>query len=126
MSSEKEREILNGVKAGGERNNPDIEPDIQKLKRRLKILRETIAYKGDDREFIDHQMIDLAYSESLPVEFTYYQNQNLEQLYQAEERLVQDLACLGYDASREAERAREEMETENMNEEVDLDDLDDD
>ena len=126
MSSENKREILEGVRAGGERNNPDISKDIQKLKRRLKILRETIAYKADDREFIDHQMIDLAYSESLPVEFTYYQNQNLEQLYEAEERLVRDLATLGYDASREAERAREELEAENMNEEVDLDDLDDD
>jgi hypothetical protein len=109
-----------------ESNNPEKKSEVKKLCRRLKILRETIAYKEDERQYMDQMMLDLAYSESLPTEFCYYRHQQLERLYQHEERLVRDLASLGYDASRETERAREEHRTDEMNEEVDLDDDDDD
>lgn len=106
----------------GESNNPEKKTEIKKLCRRLKILRETIAYKEDERQYMDQMMLDLAYAESLPMEFSYYQHQCLEDLYTHEERLVHDLACLGYDASRDAGQEREELNTENVNEEVDLDD----
>jgi hypothetical protein len=75
---------------------------------------------------MDQMMLDLAYSESLPMEFCYYQHQQLERLYKHEERLVRDLASLGYDASRDTERKREELESDEMNEAVDLNDDDDD
>jgi len=125
MSSDNQREILDGVQTEGESNNPDTSQDIEKLRRRLRALRETIAYKEDQRQFMDHNMIDLSYSENLDVEYTYYQNQDLETLYEHEERLVKDLATLGVDASLSGEREREELESKNMNEEVGLDSLED-
>ena len=105
-----------------ESNNHEKKTEVKKLCRRLKILRETIAYKEDERQYMDQMMLDLAYSESLPTEFCYYRHQQLERLYQHEERLVRDLACLGYDASRDVEREREELDNDEMNQEVDLDD----
>lgn len=107
------------------KNNPEKKTEVRELCRRLKILRETIAYKTDDRQYMEHMMLDLAYSETLPVEFSYYQHQSLENLLSHEERLVRDLATLGFDASRETERQREELQSDNMNEPVELDDDDD-
>ena len=106
-------------------NNPEKKTEVKKLCRRLKILREVIAYKSDDREFMDHMLVELSFNEALPVEFTYYQNQTQENLWKHEERLVRDLATLGYDASRDTERAREDLTTDRLNEAVDLNDDDD-
>jgi len=125
MSSDNQREILDGVQTEGESNNPDTSQDIEKLRRRLRAVRETIAYKQDQRRYMDHMLLDLAYSENLDVEYSYYQNQDLEHLYEHEERLVKDLATLGVDASLSGEREREELESENMNESIDLDSLED-
>lgn len=105
-----------------ESNNYEKKTEVKKLCRRLKILREVIAYKTDDREFMDQMMLDLSFSEALPVEFSYYQHQQLEHLYKHEERIVQDLASLGYDASKPMERKREVLESDNPNESVDLED----
>jgi hypothetical protein len=107
------------------KNNPEKKTEVRELCRRLKILRETIAYKTDDRQYMEHMMLDLAYEETLPVEFSYYQHQSLENLYRHEERLVRDLATLGFDASRDNEREREELQSDEMNEPVQLDDDDD-
>lgn len=115
-----------GVISSEEHNNPEKKTEIKKLCRRLKILRETIAYKSDERQYMDQMMLDLSFSEILPMEFSYYQHQSLEKLYQHEERLVRDLATLGYDASRDTEREREELVSDEMNQEVDLDDDDQD
>jgi hypothetical protein len=83
------------------KNNPEKKTEIKELCKRLKSLRETIAYKTDDRQYMEHMMLDLAYEETLSVEFSYYQHQSLENLYKHEERLIRDLATLGYDASRD-------------------------
>ena len=126
MPSDNTQGVLDRNQTEDETNNPDIEPDIKKLKRRLSAVRETIAYKEDERRFMDHNMIDLAFHENIDVEYTYYQNQDLETLYKHEQRLVKDLATLGVDASLSGEREREELQTEDMNEQVDLDSLDQD
>jgi hypothetical protein len=74
---------------------------------------------------MDQMMLDLSFSQNLPMEFCYYQHQSLEKLYEHEERIIRDLGTLGYDASRPAEREREELQTDSQNEAVDLDDDDD-
>jgi hypothetical protein len=125
--SDKHYQTIDGaIIPSHETNNQDKRPEVKKLCRRLKILREVIAYKSDERQYMDQMMLDLSFSEALPMEFCYYQHQDLQSLYKHEERIIRDLGTLGYDASKPAEREREDYQSDQMNEAVDLDEDDDD
>ena len=115
---------INGVIiSADESNNPDKTQEIKRLKKELRAVREVIAYKSDNNEFLENQFRDKAIDEVLDMNRYHYKNQELHQLYVTEERLVGDLATLNVDASRKGERPREEFVTDEMNETKTLEDL---
>lgn len=116
--------VINGVIIpADESNNPEKDHEIKKLKAELRAVREVIAYKGDNKEFLENQFRDKAIRDRLEMEYYHYLNQEMEQLYIREERLVRDLATLNVDASLSGERPREEFVSEEMNETATLEEL---